>query len=84
MEAKQNLGGYSYSKEKSTSPKQSSDLRIRSFNAPLVQINQSRGVPPNALFKKNSDNKSPHGLRGIDYPDPRPLQEDIKISGLKI
>ena len=39
MEAKQNLGGFNSSKEKSTSPKQSSDLRIRSLNAPLVQMN---------------------------------------------
>ena len=67
------------SKEKATSPKQSSDLRIRSFNAPLMQRNELKGVPPNAFYQKNPDQKVAPSLEEMRYLGPKPLQEVNKI-----
>ena len=83
-EEKQNSRDFNPSTEKATSPKQSSDLKIRSFNAPLKQMNQSRGAQPNEIFQKNIDHKGTLGCREEDFSVPRRLQEDIKISALKI
>ena len=54
---KQNLLDYNSSKEKAMSPKQSSNIKRESFNAPLKQMTEPRGDSQRALLERALGNK---------------------------
>ena len=80
---KQNLRDYNSPKEKAMSPKQSSNPKKESFNAPLKQMTEPRGDSQRALLERALGNKSTHSPKVIRNQDPAHMQEESKISAIQ-